>query len=556
MRRRRLVVPVLGLLCLCALLVPAIAAAEVAPLGGFGSYGEGAGQLQSPTGEEYAADGDLYVADYYNDRVDVFSASGGFLFAFGAKVDAADNNSDICTASSGCVAALRSSAAGGMNRPADLTLYEGKVFVADIDNHRVDVFSEEGEFEYAFGEKVNATDESNICTGASGCQVGVSSSAGEQSLIEPTGVVATNELIYVTDYEMDRVDAYEVNGVFEGAFGREVGTNGANLCFKVFGGCHVGRVSPESGAVWGPISISVAGEGLVAVGDEGNHRVDIFEASNGAFIRAMGEGVSEGGGDICYLGGCQTGGEGESAGALWEPAASAMDAEGDLFVADENNNRVSEFGPAGEFIEAFGSGVLDGTEAFQVCATVCQAGLPVRDAQGTAEPDGLAFAADGTLAVSVSNSSGGYAQIARFGGPSEPTSTGTGGGDQGGTSTAGGGTSTDTGAKPTPVATSSKVVGKATLRKLKLDPKKGTATLAVTVDGAGKLVVSGTGLKKVTKSVSKAGKVTVTLKLTGAAAKKLAKAGKAKVKVTATFTPTAGTAGSATKSLLLKEKVG
>jgi hypothetical protein len=551
--RRRLVVAVLGLLCLCVLSVPAMAAAQLAPLGGFGSYGEGAGQLHSPTGEEYAADGDLYVADYYNDRVDVFSASGSFRFAFGAEVNATDH-SDICTASSGCVAAARSAVAGGMNRPSDLILSEGKVFVADVRNHRIDVFSEEGEFEFAFGEKVNVTDESDTCTTASGCQAGVSSSAGEQSLIEPEGVVFTNGLIYVADYEMDRIDAYEPSGEFEGAFGREVGVNGANLCFKVFGGCHPGHVSAEAGSVWGPVSIGIAGEGLVAVGDEGNRRVDIFKASNGAFIRAMGEGVAEGGGDICTAN-CRTGGEGESAGALREPDASALDADGDLFVADEDNNRVSEFGPAGEFIEAFGSGVLDGTEAFQICTTTCLVGLPVREARGTAEADGLAFDSEGALAVSVANLLGSdpYSQIARFGEPAEPTPPATGGGGQGGASNGGSGTS-NPGAGPAPGP--AKVVGRPTLGKAKVDPKTGTAQLTVTVNGAGKLVVSGKGLKTVSKSVSKAGKVTVTLKATGSAAKGLAKSGKAKVKLTATFTPTGGTAGSATKSLLLKENLG
>jgi hypothetical protein len=90
----------------------------------------------------------------------------------------------------------------------------------------------------------------------------------------------------------------------------------------------------------------------------------------------------------------------------------------------------------------------------------------------------------------------------------------------------------------------------------KVNAKNGTAKLPVVVDGAGKVVLTGNGIKNVTQSVSdaKTHKITLVVKPVGALAKKLKKAGTAKVKVKVTFTPTGGKASSSTKTLKLVEK--
>jgi hypothetical protein len=60
--------------------------------------------------------------------------------------------------------------------------------------------------------------------------------------------------------------------------------------------------------------------------------------------------------------------EGEGAGQLSSPVGVAVEqGSGDVYVADRFNNRVSEFGPEGEFMLAIGWGVLDGSSALQVC---------------------------------------------------------------------------------------------------------------------------------------------------------------------------------------------
>jgi hypothetical protein len=104
----------------------------------------------------------------------------------------------------------------------------------------------------------------------------------------------------------------------------------------------------------------------------------------------------------------------------------------------------------------------------------------------------------------------------------------------------------------TATATTSFTVAKAfTLGKVKANPAKGTATIKVNAAGAGKLSLSGKGLKKQKKSLKKAGK---TLKVipTGKTLAKLESVGKAKVKVTVALKPSGGKSIKLKKSVVLK----
>jgi hypothetical protein len=99
-----------------------------------------------------------------------------------------------------------------------------------------------------------------------------------------------------------------------------------------------------------------------------------------------------------------------------------------------------------------------------------------------------------------------------------------------------------------------------TLGKPKANSANGTATLSVTVPGAGVLTLQGKGVKgqrlgaeglRVTKPVSGAGVVKLKVKAKGKTLKKLKAKGKVAVKVTVTFTPTGGTPRSETKKVKL-----
>lgn len=90
------------------------------------------------------------------------------------------------------------------------------------------------------------------------------------------------------------------------------------------------------------------------------------------------------------------------------------------------------------------------------------------------------------------------------------------------------------------------------LGKLKLKKKSGGATLTVVLPGAGKLVLKGKGLVKVTKTVKKKGKVALPVKPTKKTKLKLQASGKAKVIAKITFTPSGGIPHTESKTLTLK----
>jgi hypothetical protein len=101
-----------------------------------------------------------------------------------------------------------------------------------------------------------------------------------------------------------------------------------------------------------------------------------------------------------------------------------------------------------------------------------------------------------------------------------------------------------------------------TLAKPKLNKKKGTAILPVTVPGAGELTMSGKGAVAqraaravVSKAVTGPGVVNLKVRAKGKSRQKLNRTGKAKLKVTITFTPTAGNPTSKQAKVKLKKQL-
>jgi hypothetical protein len=92
--------------------------------------------------------------------------------------------------------------------------------------------------------------------------------------------------------------------------------------------------------------------------------------------------------------------------------------------------------------------------------------------------------------------------------------------------------------------------------KPKLNKKRGTAKLPVTVPGPGKLLLTGGGVVKQQKTPKAAGTVKMLVKVKGKKKSMLDTTGKLQVKVKVTYTPTGGTARSKSKRLVLKELLG
>ena len=102
----------------------------------FGSTGAGDGQMSHP--EDVAVDnsnGDIYVADIGNHRVDKFDSSGQFLAAWGWGVASGAAESQVCT--SGCQIGLSGTGVGQFQKPTFVEVDNstgssaGDVYVAD-----------------------------------------------------------------------------------------------------------------------------------------------------------------------------------------------------------------------------------------------------------------------------------------------------------------------------------------------------------------------------------------------------------------------------------------
>jgi hypothetical protein len=95
-----------------------------------GQYSSEDGQMRAPAGIALDQEGNVYVADTGNNRIQVFSSNGTFITKWGGGGE------------------YHSSADGQMRAPAGIASdsSSGNVYVADTGNNRIQVFSSNGTF--------------------------------------------------------------------------------------------------------------------------------------------------------------------------------------------------------------------------------------------------------------------------------------------------------------------------------------------------------------------------------------------------------------------------
>lgn len=104
----------------------------------------------------------------------------------------------------------------------------------------------------------------------------------------------------------------------------------------------------------------------------------------------------------------------------------------------------------------------------------------------------------------------------------------------------------------TPKSVSAHFVPFGTSKKVKLNKKKGTATLSFGVGAPGQALLSGKKVKRKSKAAKAAGRVKLPIVAKGKALKQLRESGRAKVKLKVTFTPTGGSTATFTKKVTLR----
>jgi tripartite motif-containing protein 71 len=318
------------------------------------------GQLNFPYGVGFDPQGRLFVADDLNHRVVRYSSGPNYPYKarWGSY----------------------GTAPGQLAYPRGLALDGGgNVYVANTGDDRIDVFDRGGRLLRSFGSSGRAVGQFDeplgVASDASGIRAVTDAVNGRVELLNPDGTIATvwgspnpgptilpNPVatafdaagnLYVLDRRRDRIVVF--------ARGTGVPTR------------TIGLPGSGPGQLLDPTALSIAG-GTISVADSGNGRVALF-STGGSFLGSfVTEGVPRGiavtpDGGRTYVSDtanritvydpsgveiAQFGGTGSKLGKLNAPAQLALDAAGDLWVADRGNNRVQHFGPNGERLATLG----------------------------------------------------------------------------------------------------------------------------------------------------------------------------------------------------------
>ncbi|MGH2607088.1 MAG: NHL repeat-containing protein, partial [Anaerolineales bacterium] len=249
-----------------------------------GGAGAGPGQFQNPRDLAFAPDGTLYVADTFNHRIQHLAADGSVLHTWGrfANIE------------------LSMAPGGTFNEPWGIAVAaDGRVYVADTWNHRVQWFTPEGRF------------------------LGMVGTFGQAETVEamwgPRDVaIDAQGRFFVADTGNKRIVVFDRDGSAVGAFG--------------------GRgVLP--GLLDEPVGLALDPDGRLLVADTWNQRIQAFDGSVDAGFPVLSEWSLE----AWY---------GQS---LENKPYLAISPEGTVCASDPEGYRILCFTLDGTFVTAFGS---------------------------------------------------------------------------------------------------------------------------------------------------------------------------------------------------------
>jgi trimeric autotransporter adhesin len=296
---------------------------KIATVAGDGSYsyaGDGgaatAASLNQPMGVAADGSGNLFIADYNNRRIRKVTAAD-------AKINSvAGNGFDNFSGDGGA------STSAAMSGPTGIAFDgSGNLYIADQENNRI--------------RKVDALTGiiSTIAgTGAYGA-TGDGGLAVSATLSSPTGIAVDGSgNLYIADQGNHKVRKVSTS---DGRISTVAG-NGTSA-FTGDGGL------ATAASLYSPMDVAVDASGNLYISDRGNHRLRKVTAADGKITTLAGTGTAAYGGD----GGLAIGA------SLNEPNGIAVDANGNVYVADRSNNRIRKINAADGIITTIaGTGTL------------------------------------------------------------------------------------------------------------------------------------------------------------------------------------------------------
>jgi tripartite motif-containing protein 71 len=310
-----------------------------------GATGGLGGELNAPRSIAIDSGGHVYVADSFNNRIQRFDSSGNWERAWGKDVNG--GGGDLCTSAANCLAGAGGGLGGEMASPLGISVdSSGNVYVADQNNLRIQKFGSSGTWERAWGGAVNLTTGGDVCTAASGdtCQAGTYGALGGEMATPWGTAVDSGGHVYVADAGNSRIERFDSSGTWERAWGKNVnGGGGFGIC-TVASSCQAGTTGGLGGEMNAPVGVAADAGGHIYVAEAGNSRIQRFDSS-GTWERAWGKNVNGGGvfGVCTVAASCHAGVTGGLGGELDGPQAVAADSLGNLYVAEEGNQRVQKF---------------------------------------------------------------------------------------------------------------------------------------------------------------------------------------------------------------------
>ncbi len=326
--------------------------------------------LQTPSGAAVDASGNVYIADTSNHRIRRVDAVTGNISTF-AGTGTVGNTGDGAAASSALLRSPRGVAADA----------SGNVYIADTGNHRI--------------RRVDAST-GNIAAFAgtgSGGNTGDGAAATSATLNSPSGVaVDASGNVYIADTTNNRI--------------RRVDTAGD---IAAFAGTGTAGSTGDGGAATAatltlPSGVAADASGNVYIADTSNHRIRRVDTS-GTIATFAGTGSAGSTGD----------GSAATAAALNFPRSAAVDASGNVYIADATNNRIRRVDTSGTISTIAGASAGfsgDGGAAASAALNL---------------PFGVAVDSSGNLYVADRNNHR-VRKLTRMLLPDEPTEPGTGSG--------------------------------------------------------------------------------------------------------------------------------